>query len=48
MNFTGGNIAVYASDLVVIVNDVKIKLAKNRFGIEGHEIPYLGKHLSKI
>jgi len=48
MKLTGGDSAVYASDLVVIVNNGKIKLVKNRFGIDGHEIPYLGKHLTKI
>ena len=39
-NFSGGSGALYVSDLVFTICDDKIKVIKNRFGIDGDEILY--------
>ncbi len=39
-NFSGGNYPLYVSDLVFTISDDKIKVIKNRFGIDGDEILY--------
>ncbi len=39
-NFSGGNSPLYVSDLVFTISDDKIKVLKNRFGMDGDEILY--------
>jgi hypothetical protein len=44
-NFSGGNSTLYVSDLVFTISDDKIKVIKNRFGIDGDEILYNTKQI---
>jgi len=44
-NFSGGNSPLYVSDLVFTISGSKIKVIKNRFGMEGDEIPYNTKQI---
>jgi hypothetical protein len=44
-NFSGGSSPLYFSDLVFTISDSKIKVIKNRFGMEGDEIPYNTKQI---
>jgi hypothetical protein len=39
-NFSGGSSPLYVSDLVFTISDNKIKVIKNRFGMDGDEILY--------
>lgn len=39
-NFSGGSSPLYVSDLVFTISGSKIKVIKNRFGMEGDEILY--------
>jgi hypothetical protein len=39
-NFTGGSGPLYASDLAFTISNDKIKVIKNRFGLDGDEILY--------
>ena len=39
-NFSGGSGPLYVSDLVFTISDNKIKVIKNRFGMDGDEILY--------
>jgi hypothetical protein len=44
-NFSGGSGSLYVSDLVFTISDNKIKVIKNRFGIDGDEILYNTKQI---
>ena len=44
-NFSGGSAPLYVSDLVFTISDDKIKVIKNRFGMDGDEILYNTKQI---
>ncbi len=44
-NFRGGSGPLYVSDLVFTISNDKIKVIKNRFGMEGDEILYNTKQI---
>lgn len=44
-NFRGGGGPLYASDLAFIISNDKIKVIKNRFGIDNYEILYNTKQI---
>jgi hypothetical protein len=45
-NFTGGSGPLYTCDLAFTISNDKIKVIKNRFGLDGDEIPYNTKQTS--
>jgi hypothetical protein len=47
-NFSGGSGPLYVSDLVFTISDDKIKVIKNRFGMDGDEILYNTKQSVEI
>lgn len=47
-NFIGGSGPMFVSDLVITLDDNKIKVIKNRFGNIGDEILYNSKDLTKF
>ena len=44
-NFSGGSAPLYVSDLVFTISNDKIKVIKNRFGMDGDEILYNTKQI---
>jgi hypothetical protein len=44
-NFSGGSGPLYVSDLVFTISNDKIKVIKNRFGMDGDEILYNTKQI---